>query len=154
MYNPYNAYIEAEAKKGIRIGRYAILLTMILTVVNLVLRLLDTEFFILYSSSFAFYLTFLAQILGGARYLIAAIAVSIAILAGLMMCWLCWWDGSTWQIGALVFLVLDTLFLILVEFFQMESLDITDSLIHIWAIVVVINSMRCFRRLQKMQTTE
>ena len=147
--------------RDIRAGRYALLLIVVLTAVNLVLLLTDNGQYFLFSASVPYYLTFLALGLDNGftplrwseigRLTKAALGISVGTLAVYLLFWLLSRKRPGWLLGALVLFVLDTAALVGLSFLLVGKpwMDPMDLFLHIWAIVELGKAVAAHSRSKK-----
>lgn len=143
-------------------GRHSLLLIMVFTVVNLVMVLLDSGTYFLFSASVPYYLTLYCKgmdnyFVDGAwsengPYTMLALAVSAVILLLFLLCWLLSKKRTGWLIPAAVLFVVDTLALLwcTLNLVYNPADNIVDFLIHFWAIWELLRAIRCGGRLKKL----
>lgn len=127
-------------------GRYALLLILIFTVVNLAFLLLDTGRYFLFSASVPYYLTalgILMDVSGFGVYTTTALVISAVILVVYLLCWLLSKKRGVWLTVALVLFILDTIGLAVAAFTLLEepASCILDLVFHILAIVALVQGV-------------
>lgn len=132
-------------------GRYSLLLIVILTVVNLIMTILDTNTYFLFSASVPYYLVFVGMgiengfvdgawnVKGTLTY--TGLVIALVIVAVYLLCWLLSKKRAGWLTAALVLFIVDTVALV-------------DFLLHIWAIVELVLAVRGSRKLRALPPTE
>lgn len=140
-------------------GRYSLLLILIFTVVNLVLLLLDANRYFLFSASVPYYLTVfgigmdntLADGIG--TFTVTSLVISALILGVYLLCWVLSRKKTGWLGAALVLFCIDTVGLLLFTFSLMDSplSNLTDILLHCWAIYQLYHAVRCAGKLKKLE---
>lgn len=145
-------------------GRHSLLLILGFTVVNLVMVLLDSGTYFLFSASVPYYLTLFSKgidngFVDGAwpengPYTIAALIVSAVILVLFLVCWLLSKKRPGWLVPALVLFVVDTLALLWCTFNLLNDSagNIMDFVFHFWAIWELIRAIRCSSKLKNLPT--
>ena len=143
-------------------GRHSLLLILLFTVVNLVMVVLDSGTYFLFSASVPYYLTAFAKGIDNGfadgpwpengTYTIAALFISGVILLLFLLCWLLSKKRTGWLVPALVLFVLDTLALV---WFTLEIAvdpagNIVDFVFHFWAIWELFQAIRCGSKLKKL----
>ena len=127
-------------------GRYSLLLIVILTVVNLVMTILDTNTYFLFSASVPYYLVFVGMgiengfvdgawnVKGTLTY--TGLVIALVIVAVYLLCWLLSKKRAGWLTAALVLFFVDTVALVVITFALYDSPmgKLVDFLLHIWAI--------------------
>ena len=128
-------------------GRYSLLLIVILTVVNLIMTILDTNTYFLFSASVPYYLVFVGMgiengfvngawnVKGTLTY--TGLVIALVIVAVYLLCWLLSKKRAGWLTAALVLFIIDTVALVVITFALYDSPmgKLVDFLLHIWAIV-------------------
>ena len=143
-------------------GRHSLLLIVAFTVVNLLMVVLDSSTYFLFSASVPYYLTLYSKGIDNGfvdgpwpengPVTIAALIVSGVILLLFLLCWLLSKKRTGWLIPALVLFVLDTLALVWCTFNLVNDPagNIMDFVFHIWAIWELILAIRCGSKLKKL----
>ncbi len=164
--NRNNAAVSPYEKltRRINTARSTLLLVVALTVVNIVLTALNVDTYFLFSASVPFYMVALAMIFTGNvsdeiynevitgiegfeplpdTVLYVAIAIAAVIIAIYAAFYFLSKKNPKWLYGALVFMVIDTLFL----FFMGGITEIIDIAFHIWIIVELILAVTSINKL-------
>lgn len=107
-------------------GRYSLLLIVILTVVNLIMTILDTNTYFLFSASVPYYLVFVGMgiengfvdgawnVKGTLTY--TGLVIALVIVAVYLLCWLLSKKRAGWLTAALVLFIIDTVALVVITF--------------------------------------
>lgn len=160
--NPVDKNSREYLTKQVAGGRYALLLILIFTVVNLAMVLLDTGRYFLFSASVPYYLTMLGMGMDNGfvdaawnridTYTITALAISAVILALYLVCWLLSKKRAGWLTAALVLFCLDTAALLVFAWLLYDSMltILLDLLLHVWAIWQIAYAVRCSGKLKKL----
>ena len=139
-------------------GRYSLLLIVILTVVNLIMTILDTNTYFLFSASVPYYLVFVGMgiengfvdgawnVKGTLTY--TGLVIALVIVAVYLLCWLLSKKRAGWLTAALVLLV------ITFALYDSPMGKLVDFLLHIWAIVELVLAVRGSRKLKELPPTE
>ena len=147
-------------------GRSSLLLVLIFSVVNIIMVLLDTDTYFLFSASVPYYLTMLGKgmdngFVNGSwdvngTYTITALVISAVILAVFLLCWIFSKKRSGWLTAAAVLFVLDTLALAVFTFSLYDSPvgNIMDFIFHIWVIASLIHGAVASKKLKKLPAEE
>ena len=105
-------------------GRYSLLLIVILTVVNLIMTILDTNTYFLFSASVPYYLVFVGMgiengfvngawnVKGTLTY--TGLVIALVIVAVYLLCWLLSKKRAGWLTAALVLFIIDTVALVVI----------------------------------------
>lgn len=139
-------------------ARYALLLVIVFTLVNLVLLVTNSDRYFLFAAAIPYYLTMIATVLDGVSfggsYQITALVISAVILVVYLLCWLLSKKNNHWLITSLVLFIGDTLGLLAVCFLILgEPLSgILDYLIHAWVLYQLIQGVRCSGKLKTART--
>ncbi len=156
--NPVDKNSPEYLTKQVAGGRYSLLLILIFTTVNLVLLLVDANTYFLFSASIPYFLTAfgmgmdMGMALGENTYTYTALAISAVILIVYLVCWFMGKKRPGWLVAALVLFIVDSLGLLYVTFALLENPaeSIMDFLFHGWAIVELIQAVRCAGKLKKL----
>lgn len=143
-------------------GRYSLLLIVILTVVNLIMTILDTNTYFLFSASVPYYLVFVGMgiengFVDGAWNVKGTLTYTgLVIVAVYLLCWLLSKERAGWLTAALVLFIVDTVALVVITFALYDSPmgKLVDFLLHIWAIVELIQAVRGSKKLRALPPTE
>lgn len=160
--NPVDKNSREYLVKTVAAGRYAVLMVMIFTVVNLVLLLLDRRQLLLFSASVPYYLTLFARAMDNGfsptgwhvtgRCTFFAMAVSVVILTAYLICWLQCMGKRGFLTAALVMFSADTLALVLLELFLGGNLlnDVFEFFLHGWAIWQMAAGVHAHTKLRQL----
>ena len=139
-------------------GRYSLLLIVILTVVNLIMTILDTNTYFLFSASVPYYLVFVGMgiengfvdgawnVKGTLTY--TGLVIALVIVAVYLLCWLLSKKRAGWLTAALV------LFVITFALYDSPMGKLVDFLLHIWAIVELVQGVRGSKKLKALPPAE
>ena len=147
-------------------GRYSLLLIVILTVVNLIMTILDTNTYFLFSASVPYYLVFVGMgiengfvdgawnVKGTLTY--TGLVIALVIVAVYLLCWLLSKERAGWLTAALVLFIIDTVALVVITFALYDSPmgKLVDFLLHIWAIVELVQGVRGSKKLKALPPAE
>lgn len=154
--NPVDKNSPEYLTKQVAGGRYSLLLILIFTTINLVLLLTDAGRYFLFSASVPYYLTAFGigmdYALGGTTYTYTALVISAVILVVYLLCYLQSKNRTGWLTAALVLFCIDTVGLIFFSFTLLDSPmeNILDFLLHGWAVVELIQAVRCAGKLKQL----
>lgn len=143
-------------------GRHSLLLIVIFTAVNMVMTLLDTGTYFLFSASVPYHLVLMGMafdngfadgawnVRGTLTY--TGLVLALVILAVYLLCWLLSKKHTGWLTAALVLFIIDTTALVILAFVLYESpiSQLMDLLLHIWAIVELIQAVRAAGKLKTL----
>ena len=143
-------------------GRCSLLLIVILTVVNLIMTILDTNTYFLFSASVPYYLVFVGMgiengFVDGAWNVKGTLTYTgLVIVAVYLLCWLLSKKRAGWLTAALVLFIIDTVALVVIAFALYDSPEgkLVDFLLHIWAIVELVQGVRGSKKLRALPPTE
>lgn len=153
--NPVDKNSPEYLLKQIAGGRYSLLLILIFTVVNLVLLLVDSDRYFLFSASVPYYFTAFgigmdSALSGGiGTFTITALVISLLILAVYLLCWILSKKRTGWLTAALVLFCVDTVGLLFLSYI-FETSNLLDFLLHAWAIYSLANGVYCAGKLKKL----
>ena len=149
-------------KRQIAGARYALLLILVFTVLNLVLLVLDAGRYFLFSASVPYYLIFLGLGLDNGfsplrwnsvgSFTVTGLIISGVILGVYLVFLLLSTKKPGFLWGALGLFVLDTLALIFFSFtlYENPSANLMDGFLHLWAIVELGKGIRANGILKKL----
>lgn len=166
--DPVNKNSAEYLMSKIASGRHSLLLIMAFTVVNLLMVVLDSGTYFLFSASVPYYLTLYFKGIDNdfaygawaenGPFTVAALIVSAVILLLFLLCWFLSKKRTGWLIPALVLFVLDTLALAWCTFNIVNDPagNILDFVFHFWIIWELGLAIRCGGKLKKLpsQTPE
>lgn len=137
-------------------GRHTLLLILIMTVVNLLLLLLNSDTYFLFSASIPYYLTLFGMVfdemLGSIHPIglltIIALVISAVILGLYLLCWILGKKRRGWLIAALIFFSVDTVGLIVLSLLVEDYSGIVDLVIHVFAVISIASGVRAYSKLK------
>ena len=153
--NPVDKNSPEYLLKQVAGGRYSLLLILIFTVVNLVLLLVDSDRYFLFSASVPYYFTAFgigmdsAFSSGIGTYTITALVISLLILGVYLLCWILSKKHTGWLTAALVLFCVDTVGLLFLSYI-FETSNLLDFLLHAWAIYALAHGIYCAGKLKKL----
>ena len=124
-------------------GRSTLLSLVIFSAINMVLLLLNSETYFLFSATVPYYLTAfcmsLDDLMGGAFFTVGAVVISLIILGVYLLCWGLSKKHPGWLVAAFIFLIMDSLALVVVSLLIPDLLlsSILDLVFHILILVSV-----------------
>ena len=139
-------------------SRSSLLMVLIFTVVNLVMLLLDSGSYFLFSASVPYYLTAFGigmdmgmGAAGIGTFTMVGLGVSAVALVWYLLCWLLSKKRPGWLVAALVAFVLDTAALVLICLaFDMLTDSIMDLVFHAWVVWVLIQGIAAGKKLKNL----
>ena len=153
--NPADKNSPEYLLKQIAGGRYSLLLILIFTVVNLILLLVDSGRYFLFSASVPYYFTAFGIGMDSAfsgsfgTFTITALVISLMILGVYLLCWVLSKKRTGWLTAALVLFCVDTVGLLFLSYI-FETSSLLDLLLHIWAICELAHAIYCAGKLKKL----
>lgn len=160
--NPVDKNSVEYLQSKVNTGRHSLLLILAFTVVNLLMVVLDSSTYFLFSASVPYYLTLYAKGIDNdfvngpwtenGPVTIVALIVSAVILLLFLLCWLLSRKRTGWLVPALVLFILDTLALAwcTLNLVNDPAGNLVDFVFHFWAIWELIQAIRCGSRLKKL----
>ncbi len=124
-------------QRQISMGRYMILGSVLLTVINLIVLLANGDFYISYSIAAAYYAVWLGKgfddpaFLQNGTYTVTALVIAVIILAVYLLLWQLAKKDLRWLKAALLLLAVDTALLVL--FALVSGWNLGD---YIWEVVI------------------
>ena len=143
-------------------GRHSLLLILVFTVVNLLMVVLDSGTYFLFSAAVPYYLTMYFKGIDNGfvdgpwkengPFTMAALIVSAVILLLFLLCWLLSKKRTAWLMPAVALFVLDTLALVWITFNLLNDPagNIVDFVFHFWVIFELIRAIVCDGKLNKL----
>ncbi len=153
-------------QRQIQMGRYMILGTVIITVVNLVFLLLNFDFYVSYCAAAAYYVTCLGKLMDNSWFSVlgpngvythTGLAMAVAILGLLMAMWVLAKKDRRWILAAMAMLTADmaVLVLVAVSFLQGGILGVVwELVIHIAVIWEMGKSVSAQKMLLQVEARE
>lgn len=135
-------------------ARMNLLLTIILTVVNVVMLLTGSENMLLFSISVPFYAVVFGYVMEGTTMLVTGIVIAAVMLTVYLLCWVFSKKHAGWLIAALVLFIIDTVVMGLMYLGLGEASGIMDILIHAWVLYYLIYGVSSASKLKKMPPEE
>ena len=141
-------------------GRHSLLLIVIFTVVNMVMTLLDTGTYFLFSASVPYHLVLMGMAFDngfadGAWHVrstltYTGLALALVIVAVYLLCWLLSKKREGFLTAALVPFIIDTAALVILAFVLYENpvSQLMDLLLHIWVIVELVQAAGACKKLK------
>ncbi len=134
------------------IARKNLLSVVVFTTINVILLLLNSSMYMLFSAAIPYYFPAIAtvidnELLSGHTLTIIAYAVSLASILFYLLCWQFSRERRGWMIAALVVFILD--FLVLIAFMLLSSPAdfLLDIAFHIWVVWYLISGVRNSKKL-------
>lgn len=150
-------------RKQIAGGQYSLMLILIFTAINIAFLMLDVDRYFLFSASVPYYLVMIGKgvengFSSGAWDIngpltITGLVIALVILAVYLLCWLLSRKKTGWMTAAMVLFIVDSIALVGITFVLYEDpmVNAMDFLLHIWAIVELVQAVRANKKLQAMQ---
>ncbi len=135
-------------------ARGNLMLMLILTVVNIVLLLVNSDRMFLFSATIPYFSVALGQIFSleweSNSYLIFGITVAVIAIALYLFCWIFGKKNYGWLVAALVLFSVDTLCMAGLYVLAQDFSGIMDALIHIWVMYYLIAGVSAGYKLKKL----
>ncbi len=154
----------AVQENNLRNARINLLVVVLISAINILMVFLDDGRFYIFSAYLPYFLTALGALLTGRlsdewypegrgdmlpnAFLIAMIALSVIIVAVYFVCWLLSKKHSAWYIVTLALFAVDTLIMIFLEGFYLES--IVAIAFHAWVIYYMVMAINASSKLKNM----
>ena len=135
-------------------ARSNLLLTIILTVVNVVMLIAGSESMLLFSISVPFYAVVFGYFMEGSAMLATGCVIAAVMLAVYLLCWIFSKKRTGWLVAALVLFILDTIVMGLIYLLSGEMSGIMDILIHALVLYYLIAGISSANKLKKMPPEE
>ena len=141
-------------------SRYNLLVVLIFTVINLVMLLVGSGSYFLFSASIPYYLTVFGYMFDNytvGTFTLTALVIAAAILTVYLVCWILSKKRSGWIIVALVLFAVDTLAMLGMMFLSGTGIAawIMDIVFHAWVIISLSRGLVAASKLKTMpETTE
>ena len=141
----------------IRTGRTALIGVVILTVLNLVLLLTDSDRYLLFSISVPYFLTVLGQIMDenllSGSYTVTALVISVVVLALYIVCFVLSKKRPGWLTAGLVLFCVDTAALVVFVFTLTDSPEsfFMDFVFHVLIIVELAMAVKGNKKLKALR---
>ena len=148
--------------KKISAGRYSLQLIILLTVVNTVFLLADSDHYFVFSASIPYFLTALGMgmdeaLSGGiGTFTIIAVVIGIIVMGIYVLCWALGEKKPGWLTAALVLFSLDTVGLLVITFTLLEDpiLNLVDIIFHALAVYELVMAVICAGKLKRQAAAE
>ncbi len=140
------------ATRKYELARSNLLIAILLTVVNIVFYLLQTDTYFLFSIAYPYYMF-------DTEFIIDAV-LPLAVLALYVLCYFLSKKRPAFMVIALVMFIIDCLFLVAYSFYAVEATNgaitlgdfIVDYLTHIWVLVyLIIGACNCKRYREELK---
>ncbi len=128
-------------------ARSNLLLVVVFTVVNVVLRLVSADMYFLFSASMPMACLDIAAFVESTTVTTVAAVIALFITALYLLCWIFSKKHRGWMVVALVLFALDTLLLFVV--YEIEASMILDVAIHAWVLYYLITGTVAMVKLNK-----
>ena len=132
-------------------ARSNLMVMIAFTLINIVMLLFKTDTMFLFSATIPYFYAILAVEIGAlaGSYLTYFTAITIAIIAAYILCWIFSKKHYGWMIAALVMFAVDTLFLIYVYISAGDVSGIIDALFHVYVLYYLITGVISGVKLKK-----
>lgn len=144
----------AYQKNLIRTARYNLLVVMVFTVLNLVMLLVGSGRYFLFSSTICYYLPFFGYMFDlytVSTYTLTGLVLGLVPLAGYLLFWLLSLKNDRWLIPATALFALDTLALVGVIFLNGSIIGmILPIIVYAWVMITLVRAILAGARLRKL----
>lgn len=138
--------------------RHSLLVVLIFTVVNLVMLMVGSQRYVLFSASIPYHLTAFGLNMdirmgteGIGMYTLITLGISVAVLLLYLVCWLKSKRHPRSMVAALVVFILDTLVLVILCLSRdLVAKRIVDLVIHAWVILELLRFISANNQLNRM----
>lgn len=135
-------------------GRSTLLTILIFTVINIVMLVVQADYYFLFSASVPYYLTLFGMIFDKfvvGTYTTSALVIAAVILGLFLLCWIFSKKRRGWLIAGLVLFIVDTLALLGFSMaLEMLTDNILDFVFHGWAMVELVAAWKADRKLAEL----
>ena len=141
-------------------ARGNLLAMLVLTAVNTLLALTGSDRYYLFTDFAAYIWAVFARgfydFTGEAKWLVLGAAGAVLVMAVYFLCWLLSKKRRGWLTAALVLFIIDTVALVVITFALYDSPmgKLVDFLLHIWAIVELVQGVRASKKLKALPPAE
>lgn len=144
-------------KQQLSIAQYLLLGTVIATVVNVLLLLANVDFYIPYSASLPYYLTYFGYYFDGWQVSTYTVTGMVMTFVGLAVYLVLWWMGRQhigWLWAGMILLIADTLALAAIVLLVMDNpiSFLMEFILHIVVVGEIAVGLRAYHRLQQAQS--
>lgn len=141
----------------VKTARYNLLVLIIFTVLNLVMILVQSDTYFLFSATIPYYLTFFGYMFDHytvGTYALTGMVLAVPLVLAYVACWLLCKRDSRWYTVALVLFAVDCLALLgLLIMTGNFGGALFDILIHGWIMVSLVKAISAAKKLQAMEST-
>lgn len=127
-------------------ARNNLLLVVIFTAVNVILRLISADTYFLFSASIPMACLDIAVLTEISALMVPATVASLLITALYLVCWIFSKKHHGWMIAALVLFSLDTLLMFFIYYIEAV---IVDLLIHVWVLYYLVTGTAAIKKMQQ-----
>ena len=138
------------ALNKVKNARYNLLVMIIFTLVNLVLLMLDSTTFLLFSATVPYYAVAFNMIFVNGTLPVVGLVIAAICLLAYFLCWLFSKKNTSWMLVALILFIIDTICLILLYVLAGDFSGILDFVIHVMVIYYLITGVKYGSKLKKM----
>ena len=136
-------------------ARYTLLIAVLFTVLNVVLLLIGTNRYFLYSATIPYYLTFFGFMFDHftlGTYALTGLVMAAVPMAALALCWFMSKKDSRWMKGALAIFVLDTAAMVGLMLWARElTSSLLDIVFHVWMLISLTQGIKAAGRLKVLE---
>ena len=155
MNAPVDKQSAAYQQNKLKSARYTLLIAVLFTVLNVVLLLIGTNRYFLYSATIPYYLTFFGYMFDHftlGTYALTGLVLAAVPVAALALCWFMSKKDSRWLKGALAIFVLDTAAMVgLMLWTRQLSSSLLDIVFHVWMLISLTQGIKAAGRLKILE---
>lgn len=135
---------------------YMLLATVLTTVADLVLLLVNASFMIPYCAALPYYLTMLGNYFDGyafSTYTVTGLVMAAVLLAGWLLVWWMAKKNVSWLKAGMILVILDTVFLAIFAFVFLENPAscLLEGLLHLAVIYEIHVGLKAHKRLEQLE---
>lgn len=143
-------YLQNQLKSA----RTTLMAAVVFTVLNVVLLLVGSGRYFLYSATVPYYLTFFGYMFDHftvGTYALTGIVMAAVPVAAMGLCWFMSKKDSRWLKGAVAVFALDTVAMVaMMAWAQDLSSSLLDIIFHAWVLISLVQGIKAAGRLQVM----
>ena len=155
MNAPVDKQSAAYQQNKLKSAQYTLLIAVLFTVLNVVLLLIGTNRYFLYSATIPYYLTFFGYMFDHftlGTYALTGLVLAAVPVAALALCWFMSKKDSRWLKGALAIFVLDTAAMVgLMLWTGQLSSSLLDIVFHVWMLISLTQGIKAAGRLKILE---
>lgn len=154
MNNPQPATKREVAQTKFQTARSNLILMVAFTAINMLLLAFGSETMLLFSATIPYVAVVIGTVSEVPAILASCTIFAVAVLALYFVCWIFSKKQYGWMIAALVFFILDTLFMGGMYLLAQDISGILDVAIHIWVLYYLIIGVKYGAQLKSLPEEE